>query len=86
MATGTKAAKKQSSKSGPGRGRKPAPRSQRKTPDVDAWFDRLEHPLKGLMLQVRRVVMASDLSSKRSSALGVTTSHLDGGRRSARSR
>jgi len=60
MAAGTKTAKKQSSKSGPGQGRKPAPRSQRKNPDVDAWFDRLEHPLKGLMLQVRRVIMASD--------------------------
>lgn len=61
MASAANTAKKQSSKSGPSRDRKPAPRSQRKNPDVDAWFDHLEHPLKGLMLQVRRVVMASDL-------------------------
>ena len=40
--------------------RKPAPRSPRKNPEVDAWFERLDHPLKGLMLQVRRVALASD--------------------------
>ncbi|MGH2619223.1 MAG: DUF1801 domain-containing protein [Anaerolineales bacterium] len=41
-------------------GKKPTPRSARKNPEVDAWFDRLDHPLKGLMLKVRRVILASD--------------------------
>jgi hypothetical protein len=29
-------------------------------PEVDAWFDALEHPLKDVMLEVRRAVLASD--------------------------
>ena len=29
-------------------------------PEVDAWFDALDHPLKDVMLEVRRAVLASD--------------------------
>jgi hypothetical protein len=32
----------------------------RKNPAVQAWFERFDHPLKPLMLQVRRVILASD--------------------------
>jgi hypothetical protein len=32
----------------------------RKNQAVDAWFDSTNHPLKSLMLKVRRVVLASD--------------------------
>ena len=39
---------------------KPTPKPIRKNPDVDTWFDRLDHPLKPLMLRVRRAIMASD--------------------------
>ncbi len=28
--------------------------------EVDAWFEALDHPLKGVMLQVRREILASD--------------------------
>jgi hypothetical protein len=34
--------------------------SARKDPAVDQWFDRVDHPLKPLMLRVRRTVLASD--------------------------
>jgi len=49
-----------------GRAKKPAhralskPRSARKNPAVDGWFEGLDHPLKPLMLRVRRVILASD--------------------------
>jgi hypothetical protein len=39
---------------------KPASGRSNKSPAVDAWFDRLDHPLKPLMLKVRRVILASD--------------------------
>jgi hypothetical protein len=29
-------------------------------PEVDAWFDALEHPLKDVMLDVRRAMLAAD--------------------------
>ncbi len=29
-------------------------------PEVDAWFDALEHPLRDVMLRVRREMLASD--------------------------
>jgi len=29
-------------------------------PEVDAWFDRLEHPLKAEMLQLRGLLLAAD--------------------------
>ena len=45
-------------------GRRPAGKSNvkppRKNPQVDAWFERTDHPLKSLMLRVRRIVLASD--------------------------
>ena len=41
-------------------GTKPASAQSRKSPAVDDWFERLDHPLKPLMLKVRRVVLASD--------------------------
>jgi len=44
----------------PSKSRKPPPRAPRKNPAVDLWFERLDHPLKGLMLQVRRSILASD--------------------------
>ena len=34
--------------------------SARKNPAVEEWFDRSDHPLKPLMLSVRRVILASD--------------------------
>ncbi len=37
-----------------------ATRHPRKSPAVDAWFDRVDHPLKPLMLKVRRAILASD--------------------------
>jgi hypothetical protein len=40
--------------------RLPATRPPRKDPAVNAWFDSLEHPLKPLMLRVRRAILASD--------------------------
>ena len=39
---------------------KPASGRSTKSPAVDAWFERLDHPLKPLMLKVRRVILASD--------------------------
>ena len=39
---------------------KPASGQSRKSPAVDTWFQRLHHPLKPLMLKVRRVILASD--------------------------
>jgi len=42
------------------RARKPAAVSSRRNPAVDAWFNRLDHPLAALMLRVRRVILASD--------------------------
>jgi len=60
MTTASRAPKKKPTKSAPRLARKPAPRSPRKNPEVDAWFERLDHPLKGLMLQVRRAALASD--------------------------
>ena len=39
---------------------KPTSGRSNKSPAVDAWFERLDHPLKPLMLKVRRVVLASD--------------------------
>jgi len=41
-------------------GRKAVVRGTRKNPEVDAWFDQHDHPLKSLMLQVRRAILASD--------------------------
>ena len=41
-------------------GTKPASAQSRKSPAVDDWFERLDHPLKPLMLKVRRVVLSSD--------------------------
>ena len=35
-------------------------RPTRKNPAVDTWFEKSDHPLKPLMLQVRRVFLASD--------------------------
>lgn len=29
-------------------------------PEVDAWFDALDHPLKDVMLEVRKQILASD--------------------------
>jgi hypothetical protein len=29
-------------------------------PEVDAWFETLEHPLKSVMLEVRRAILAAD--------------------------
>ncbi len=55
-----KSSKKAPSKPGKRLPSKPAPKSPRKNPKVDAWFERLDHPLKSLMLQVRRVILASD--------------------------
>jgi len=60
MTTGARTAKKKPTKSAQGLARKPTPRSPRKNPDVDAWFERLDHPLKGLMIQVRRAALGSD--------------------------
>jgi hypothetical protein len=31
-----------------------------RAPEVDAWFDALEHPLKDVMLDVRRAMLSSD--------------------------
>jgi hypothetical protein len=36
------------------------PASARKNPAVDEWFNRSDHALKPLMLNVRRVILASD--------------------------
>jgi hypothetical protein len=51
----------------PGKQAKPARKNgagsskpPRKNPQVNAWFDGLDHPLKPLMLRVRRVILASD--------------------------
>ena len=60
MTTGAKKPRKKAPASTHRPPRKPAPQSPRKNPEVDAWFERLDHPLKGLMLQVRRVALASD--------------------------
>src|SRR3972149_2162694 len=59
MAAGSRPAKKPS-RSTPKKGGKPTPGASRKNLAVDLWFERLDHPLKGLMLQVRRAVLASD--------------------------
>jgi hypothetical protein len=29
-------------------------------PEVDAWFEEFDHPLKGAMLQVRKVILGTD--------------------------
>ena len=42
------------------RARKAAAVTSRRNPAVDAWFDRLDHPLAALMLRIRRVILASD--------------------------
>ena len=60
MAKAANSPKKKPAKTGQRLASKPAPQPPRKNPDVDAWFDRLEHMLKALMLQVRRVILASD--------------------------
>jgi hypothetical protein len=60
LATRTKKGKNKPTKPVAGLSRQSAPRPARKNPDVDEWFDRLDHPLKILMLQVRRVILASD--------------------------
>ena len=36
------------------------PRSTQRNPAVDTWFNGLDHPLKPLMLRVRRAILASD--------------------------
>jgi len=55
---------KRGSKTPSGQNRRPAEKPNakppRRNPQVDAWFERTEHPLKPLMLRVRRVILASD--------------------------
>jgi len=54
---------KKGSKTPPRQSRHPAGKSNvkppRRNPQVDAWFERSDHPLKSLMLRVRRVILAS---------------------------
>jgi len=52
--------KKAKAKNGPRKHAKAGSKSPRKNPAVDAWFDQIEHPLKPLMLRVRRAILASD--------------------------
>jgi hypothetical protein len=44
----------------PGRASKGVAKSTRKNPAVDVWFESLDHPLKPLMMRVRRTILASD--------------------------
>ncbi len=60
MAKSKKVSSKAAARPPARRSAKPTAKPPRKNPDVDAWFDRLDHPLKPLMLRVRRAIMASD--------------------------
>jgi len=60
MVAKSKRTKKSPSKPDARPGRKAVVRATRKNPEVDAWFDQRDHPLKSLMLQVRRAILASD--------------------------
>lgn len=60
MVTKSKRTKKSGAKPAARRGQTPVVRGTRKNPEVDAWFEQHDHPLKSLMLQVRRAILASD--------------------------